>query len=79
MLSNIEPGVVEGTWEEIASHATEFNGRRLRVTILPDTAPASVSERLQALDSWLNLPRPAVRPLVDDSRAAIYGEDEDRG
>lgn len=26
--------VFEGTWDEILKHATEFNGRRLRVTVL---------------------------------------------
>ena len=28
--------VLEGTWEEISKHAPEFNGRRLRVTVLSD-------------------------------------------
>jgi hypothetical protein len=27
--------VLEGTWEELAAHAGEFKGRRLRVIILP--------------------------------------------
>jgi 3'-phosphoadenosine 5'-phosphosulfate sulfotransferase (PAPS reductase)/FAD synthetase len=31
--------VLEGTWEEIAKHAEEFGGRRLRVTILEEQKP----------------------------------------
>jgi hypothetical protein len=27
--------VIEGTWEEISLQAAKFNGRRLRVTLLP--------------------------------------------
>lgn len=29
--------VLEGTWEEILAHEAELRGRRLRVTVLPDT------------------------------------------
>ena len=79
MLSHTSPGVIEGTWEEIASHAAEFNGCRLRVIMLPETDPTQVGERLAALDACLTLPRPVIQPLADDSRAAIYGEDEDKG
>ncbi len=32
--------VLEGTWEEIKRHETEFNGRRLRVTVLDDETDA---------------------------------------
>ena len=45
MISNTVTGVVEGTWEEIASHALEFNGHRLRVIILPDE-PRTTPEKL---------------------------------
>jgi hypothetical protein len=30
------PQILEGTWEEIASHAPELRGRRVRLTVLPD-------------------------------------------
>ena len=73
------PEIIEGTWEEISKQAPKFDGHRLRVVILPDAEQASSSERLQALNEWLTMPRPAAAPLLDDSRAAIYGEDEDRG
>ncbi len=29
---------LEGTWEEIAAHAPEFGGHRLRVTVLPESS-----------------------------------------
>ena len=42
--------VLEGTWEEIARHAKEFAGRKLRVTVLEDeAAPAPNREMLDAL------------------------------
>jgi membrane protein insertase Oxa1/YidC/SpoIIIJ len=36
--------LIEGTWEEVSRHAQEFGGRRLRVMILPDTEPTSMSQ-----------------------------------
>jgi hypothetical protein len=44
------PETLEGTWEEIARHADRLNGRRLRVTILPDTAQGHEPAR-DALDA----------------------------
>lgn len=35
----METLVLEGTWEEIAKHAAEFNGRRLRVTVIDEQKP----------------------------------------
>jgi hypothetical protein len=29
-----------GTWEEIAMHATEFHGRKLRLLVMPDDQPS---------------------------------------
>jgi hypothetical protein len=34
--STISAPVIEGTWEEVMSQATQFQGHRLRVVILPD-------------------------------------------
>ena len=34
----METLVLEGTWEEIAEYAPEFNGRRLRVTVIDEEA-----------------------------------------
>jgi hypothetical protein len=43
--------VLEGTWEEIASHADEFAGHHVRLTIIDDDRPISVQE---AVTAWLN-------------------------
>lgn len=42
--------VLEGTWEEIKRHETEFNGRRLRVTILDEeNAPQPNWKAMEAM------------------------------
>jgi len=41
MPSTANMDVIEGTWEEISRHASEFNGHRLRVVILPDEPSAA--------------------------------------
>jgi hypothetical protein len=35
--------VLEGTWEELAAHADEFKGRRLRLIVLPEGTEATAS------------------------------------
>ena len=30
---------IEGTWDELASHAAEFRGKRLRLTIIDELTP----------------------------------------
>jgi hypothetical protein len=35
--------VLEGTWEEIAEHAAELSGRRVRVTVLSDLSDDRIS------------------------------------
>lgn len=71
----------EGTWEEIAAHAPDFAGRRLRLTVL-DTEAAAAEElpplerRLQELASrvppeeWARLPT----DLTDRLDDYIYGD-----
>ena len=84
--------VIEGTWEEIKRYEAELIGHNLRVTIKPEKSarrrPSSPPEaassevtkkRLDAMTAWLTLPRPNVVHQIDDSRAGIYGEEEDRG
>ena len=41
---NSQPIELEGTWEEIAAHAAELAGRRVRVIILPDKPELSLPE-----------------------------------
>lgn len=53
--------VYEGTWEEIAVHEAELRGRKLRVTVIPESA-----ESLSLLDrqSFLKLPMTERRRLL---------------
>ena len=78
MPAATETQIIEGTWEEIYQQAPKFNGHRLRVIILPNAEPSSTEQRLAALNEWLNMSRPIVPPLLDDSRAGIYREDEEK-
>ena len=41
--------VLEGTWEEIAEHAPEFSGRRLRVTIIEEKKPQPNQKALEIM------------------------------
>ena len=47
---------IEGTWEEIVTHAPEFAGRRLRVTVLAETE-AATNEQGAPLDAVARLAR----------------------
>lgn len=38
--------VLEGTWEEIKQHETEFNGRRLRVTVLDEEPKPQPNQKM---------------------------------
>ncbi|MBV9850853.1 MAG: hypothetical protein JO250_14365 [Armatimonadetes bacterium] len=40
--------VLEGTWEEVARHAPELAGRRVRLTVLEEAAPAPPNEGMLA-------------------------------
>lgn len=70
---------LEGTWEEIATHAPEFSGHRLRVTVLPEGGGPSdprldflqeIEERSRFMD-----PKPDSRDLPREGReGAMYGD-----
>lgn len=51
----MENQVFEGKWEEIATHAKELSGRRVRITVLNDesspTLDQTLSELLQAAET----------------------------
>lgn len=51
----MEQQVFEGTWEEIALHAKELSGRRVRITVLNDestpTLDQTLSDLLQAAET----------------------------
>ena len=52
----------EGTWEEIAVHASEFKGQRVRLTVLSPNQPAPLS--LQDRRAFLKLPLAERRRLL---------------
>ena len=70
---------LEGTWEEIAAHAPEFSGHRLRVTVLPAGSGPSdprldflqeIEDRSRSMD-----PKPDSRDLLREGReGAMSGE-----
>jgi alkylation response protein AidB-like acyl-CoA dehydrogenase len=46
--------VLEGTWEEIAQHAGELAGKRVRLTVVED-APAANEAALQVMEQVAQL------------------------
>jgi hypothetical protein len=56
-----QPVVLEGTWEEIVTHADELSGRRVRLIVLPtepELAPetgraSSASSLLKYTGTWV--------------------------
>ena len=77
------PVEYEGTWEEIASHASEFAGRRLRLIVIepesdvPDVLDGTIEQRLMGIaaripaEEWSRLPT----DLTDRLDDYIYGPD----
>jgi hypothetical protein len=74
MPAHEQPKILEGTWEEIASHAAEFNGHRLRVTILPD-GPQPGSNKITAKGMFPNL----ADITEEDFKIAEFHGDPDDG
>lgn len=58
--------IFEGTWEEMAIHAEELSGRRVRITVLNDqetpTLDQTLSELLEAAET-LELEEQQLMPL----------------
>ncbi len=46
---NMETLVLEGTWEEIAKHEKEFNGRRLRVTVIDEEQKPEPNQKMREI------------------------------
>lgn len=66
----------EGTWEEIAAHASEFRGQRVRLTVLEPSPSAPLS--LQGRRAFLKLPLAERRRLLAqqaDQMVAHYEKD----
>jgi hypothetical protein len=73
----IEPQVLEGTWEELSSHADEFKGHKLRLIVLPDnigTDQKTLHEAgLRLLEEGDTLERVPGEPLKNSDESA-WGE-----
>jgi hypothetical protein len=78
--------VLEGTWEEIAAHADELVGKRIKVTVEADALPTAVQPNMKMLDAMraaeeiqqgMN-PAPesdGVAIIREGRRGAMYGDD----
>ena len=68
---------LEGTWDELAKHASELEGKRLRITVLPDVAlPAgSIEDKILRRSArvppseWDRVPD----DFLDNLDAYLYG------
>jgi len=74
---------IEGTWDEIAAHAPQFAGKRLRLIVLPEepqntaetNEPLSLEEKIAGIvsqvpeEEWAKLPS----DLGDQLDHYIYG------
>lgn len=73
----IEPQVLEGTWEELSTHAEEFKGHKLRLIVLPDDIGTDQktlqATGLQLIEEADNLERIPGGPLTN-SVESIWGE-----
>ena len=78
--------VLEGTWEEIAAHADELAGKRVRVSVEEDAPQAAVPPNMKMLNAMraaeeiqrgMN-PRPesdGVAIIREGRQGAMYGDD----
>ena len=64
--------VVEGTWEEVASFAKEFAGRRFRVSIIPEPIPIVPGNHLSAAEAYRTPPRIPEMPKRDHTLTSLY-------
>lgn len=82
LSETMEPTEYEGTWSEIQQHADKWDGRRLRVIVLPERQTRENDTRTpeERAASWLEFVRRFAVPdvVMDDSREAIYADEVER-
>lgn len=77
--------VLEGTWEEIAAHADELTGKRVRVIVEPETVIEAVAPNFAMLNAMREadeiqkgmnpkLESDGVAILREGRQGAMYGE-----
>jgi alkylation response protein AidB-like acyl-CoA dehydrogenase len=81
-FENMLEQVLEGTWEEIAQHADELAGKRVRLTVVEEAPAANeaalqVMEQVAQLQSGMRYTSGAdTQQLLREARAgAMYGYD----
>lgn len=74
---------IEGTWEEVLTHAPDLAGHRVKVTVVDkgtdreqQTTDALKEQRLKALREFAAAPLSDVPPLSDEAmrRESIYAD-----
>ncbi|OCR01481.1 hypothetical protein BCD67_18460 [Oscillatoriales cyanobacterium USR001] len=55
---------LEGTWEEILTHASELAGHRVRVTVISDSEPIPSPEE-SFRQAWREIKTGKVRPVSE--------------
>lgn len=66
---------LEGTWEEVAAHAPELKGRRVRLVVLDsDVAEPLIEDRLRRLESASGRLAGPTIPLEALQREILYEE-----
>ena len=67
---------IEGTWEEILTHASELTGRKLRLFVLSDEDPKDIAppteKRLSTVGSVLPFAGKWVGDDFEDCLQAVY-------
>ena len=65
--------ILEGTWEEIAAHANELAGKRVKVVVEPETAPAATIPNFAMLNAMREADETQkdMNPKMDDGVAIL--------
>jgi hypothetical protein len=66
--------VIEGRWEEICAHASELQGRRVRLIILPeaeDNTPLPHASMLDFLGDYVGSVQGSDKPIAEQAESII--------
>jgi hypothetical protein len=70
--------VLEGTWEEIAKHAPEFGGRRLRVTVIDEETKPQPNRKMREIMKLVKEKQKNL-PFTDGSKTQQFLRDARSG
>jgi hypothetical protein len=66
--------VIEGRWEEICAHASELQGRRVRLIVLPEAEEATAVEQtsmLEFLGDYVGSVQGSSEPVSEQAEAIV--------